>query len=150
MDYHTPFMEQALELAKQAFAVGEVPIGAIVVLDNQIIGRGFNQTEMTHDPTAHAELIAIREASQSIGNARLKNATLYVTIEPCAMCAGASVWARLKHVVFGAREPKGGALVSSLDYFNTPSINHRPTMIEGILSTECADLMKTFFKQKRS
>jgi tRNA(adenine34) deaminase len=146
---HDVFMAKALELAQQAFALGEVPIGAVVVLNQTIIGQGFNQTETTHDPTAHAEMIAIREASRHLGNARLSEATLYVTIEPCAMCAGASVWARVKNVVFGAREPKGGSLVSCLHYFDTPHINHRPHVIEGVLQDACAQLMKTFFKNKR-
>lgn len=146
---HDVFMAKAFELAEQAFALGEVPIGAVVVLNEKIIGQGFNQTETTQDPTAHAEIIAIREASRHIGNARLNDATLYVTIEPCAMCAGASVWARVKEVVFGAREPKGGALVSSLHYFDTPHINHRPQITEGILQDACAQLMKSFFINKR-
>jgi tRNA(adenine34) deaminase len=143
-------MAKALDLAKRADALGEVPIGAVVVLNGEIIGEGYNQTETKHDPTAHAEIMALQAASQAIKQARLLQATLYVTIEPCAMCAGASVWARVKQVVFGAREPKGGALISSLHYYETPSINHRPLIIEGVLKADCAQLMKSFFKTKRS
>ncbi len=143
-------MAKALDLAKRAYASGEVPIGAVVVLNGEIIGEGYNQTETKHDPTAHAEIIALQAASQTIKQARLLETTLYVTIEPCAMCAGASVWARVKQVVFGAREPKGGALISSLQYFETPAINHRPRIIEGVLKDNCAQLMTSFFKTKRS
>lgn len=150
MIQHEFFMAKALDLAKRADALGEVPIGAVVVLNGEIIGEGYNQTETKHDPTAHAEIMALQAASQAIKQARLLQATLYVTIEPCAMCAGASVWARVKQVVFGAREPKGGALISSLHYYETPSINHRPLIIEGVLKADCAQLMKSFFKTKRS
>lgn len=147
---HEYFMAKALALAQQAFAMNEVPIGAVVVLDNNIIGEGFNQTETKQDPTAHAEMLAIQAASQHLHQSRLLDATLYVTIEPCAMCAGASVWARVKQVVFGAKEPKGGALVSSLRYYDTQGINHRPTIVAGVLAQECSDLMKAFFKSKRT
>lgn len=150
MMHHEFFMAKALDLAKHAYTLGEVPIGAVVVLNGEIIGEGYNQTEAKHDPTAHAEIIAIQMASQTIKQARLLEATLYVTIEPCAMCAGASVWARVKQVVFGAKEPKGGALMSSLQYFETPAINHRPRIIEGVLKDDCAQLMTSFFKTKRS
>jgi tRNA(adenine34) deaminase len=150
MIQHEFFMAKALDLAKRAAALGEVPIGAVVVLNGEIIGEGYNQTETKHDPTAHAEIMAIQMASQKTKQARLLHATLYVTIEPCAMCAGASVWARVKQVVFGAREPKGGALISSLHYYETPSINHRPLIIEGVLQADCAQLMTSFFKTKRS
>ncbi len=150
MIQHEFFMAKALDLAKRAAALGEVPIGAVVVLNGEIIGEGYNQTETKHDPTAHAEIMALQAASQAIKQARLLQATLYVTIEPCAMCAGASVWARVKQVVFGAREPKGGALISSLHYYETPSINHRPLIIEGVLKDACAQLMTSFFKTKRS
>ena len=150
MIQHEFFMAKALDLAKRADALGEVPIGAVVVLNGEIIGEGYNQTETKHDPTAHAEIMALQAASQAIKQARLLQATLYVTIEPCAMCAGASVWARVKQVVFGAREPKGGALISSLHYYETPSINHRPLIIEGVLKDACAQLMTSFFKTKRS
>ena len=130
------FMQQALHLAEHAEAVGEVPVGAIVVLDQKIIGRGFNQPISTHDPSAHAEMLALREAASNIGNYRLSKATLYVTLEPCMMCMGAMVHARIERVVFGAPDSK-------------KALNHVLKMEGGILAEECGQKLKAFFQQRR-
>jgi len=138
------FMKQALLLAQQAFDQGEVPIGAVVVSNHQIIGKGYNQVENLQDPTAHAEILAITAAADYLGTKYLTECTLFVTIEPCVMCAGAIKWAQFKRIVFGAPEPKSG--FSRL----SPPILHKKTQItRGILQEECANLMKIFFKSRR-
>jgi tRNA(adenine34) deaminase len=146
---HEPFMLEALDLARQAHTRGEVPVGAVVVLDGQVIGRGANAPIATHDPTAHAEIIALREAARSIGNYRLEGATLYGTIEPCVMCAGAIVAARIKTLVFGARDIRFGGVRSKFRIADSDLLNHRVEIVEGVLGFECAQLLRDFFEERR-
>ena len=143
------WMRECLCLARDAAVRGEVPVGAIVVHDGVIIGRGYNLRESTADPTAHAEVIALREASQHLGFWRLLDATLYVTLEPCAMCAGALVNARISRVVYGCKDPKGGAVDSLFQIVTDPRLNHRLTVTSGILEQECADVLSEFFRERR-
>ncbi|MCB1685131.1 MAG: tRNA adenosine(34) deaminase TadA [Pseudomonadales bacterium] len=142
------FMAAALVQADAAAALGEVPVGAVLVADGVIIGRGCNQPIRAHDPTGHAEIFALREAALARSNYRLTGTTLYVTIEPCTMCAGALVHARIDRLVFGAREPKAGAIVSHPGWFT--GMNHRISVTEGVLGDECARRMKDFFEDRRS
>jgi tRNA(adenine34) deaminase len=144
------FMRAALDLARQARQLGEVPIGAVVVLDGAVIGRGFNQPIGAHDPTAHAEIVALRAAARSIANYRLTGATMYVTVEPCLMCVGALVHARVGQVVFGAPEPKAGALGSAFNVHESTRLNHRLEVTGGVLEEECRALMQQFFEQRRA
>lgn len=144
------YMREALRLAAHAGTRGEVPVGAVVVLDDVIIGRGHNRPIGAHDPTAHAEIVALRQAAAYLGNYRLTGADLYVTIEPCAMCAGALVHARLRRVVFGAREPRAGAVVSTARTLDLPGLNHRVELAEGLLADEAQRLMQAFFRQRRA
>lgn len=146
---HQQHMAKALMLAEDAAAIGEVPIGAIVVKDNIIIGKGFNQVEQLNDPTAHAEMIAISAACETLGNKYLKDSTLYVTLEPCAMCSGALVWSKLDKVVFGASDPKSGGCGSLFNIAGNNNLNHQLEVIQGILETDCEYLLKEFFKSKR-
>ena len=146
---HETFMRAALEQARLAARAGEVPVGAVVVIDGEVAGAGFNQPIGSHDPTAHAEVVAIRAAAERVGNYRLSGATLYVTIEPCLMCVGAMVHARLGTVVFGAPEPKAGAVVSTLAAHELPSLNHRMAAIGGVLEDECREVIQTFFRERR-
>jgi tRNA(adenine34) deaminase len=143
-------MREALAEACRARDAGEVPVGAVVVLDGQIAGRGFNQPIARHDPTAHAEIVALRDAAGARQNYRLPGATLYVTIEPCLMCVGALVHARVDTLVFGATEPKAGAIESTQRAQDHPALNHRLTVVSGVLARECADLVQTFFKAMRA
>jgi tRNA(adenine34) deaminase len=143
------FMREALRLAQMASDAGEVPVGAILVRKGQVIGRGFNQPVRTHDPSAHAEICALRDAGHVVGNYRLPDATLYVTIEPCTMCYGAIVHARIKRLVFGAAEPRYGAVISGQKLLENGHFNHRPDVLSGVLETECAQIMKQFFAAKR-
>ena len=143
------YMSQALELAKQAAKAGEVPVGAIVVADNQIIGQGYNRSITNYDPTAHAEIVAIRDAAKFTGNYRLVDCDLYVTIEPCAMFVGAMVHARIRRVIFGALEPRAGALVSQLKLMDKSYFNHSIEWQSGVLERDCAALIKDFFKCRR-
>jgi tRNA(adenine34) deaminase len=143
------FMREALRLADQAEQLGEVPVGAVVVKDNQIIGRGYNQPISSHDPTAHAEIVALRDAAKNIGNYRLVDCDLYVTIEPCAMCAGAIVHSRIAKVCFGATEPKAGAVISTQQFFSAPQLNHKVQHESGILEQECRGKISAFFEKKR-
>jgi tRNA(adenine34) deaminase len=142
-------MRQALDEARRAEAAGEVPIGAVAAIDGRIVGRGFNRPISAIDPTAHAEILALREAASAIGNYRLTDVDLYVTLEPCLMCVGALVYARVKTVIFGAREPRTGALVSLTRALDIPSLNHRFEIVEGVLEQECRDLVQAFFRQRR-
>ena len=142
-------MHAALDLARRARELGEVPVGAIVVLDGQIVGEGFNQPISANDPTAHAEIVALRQAAGRCGNYRLTGSTLYVTIEPCQMCVGAMVHARVAHVVFGAREPKAGALESAMRAHEHPALNHRLQATGGVLEEECRAVMQEFFQDRR-
>lgn len=145
----TTFMREALELARQAGDSGEVPVGALVVIDGRIVGRGFNQPIGATDPTAHAEIVALRDAAQAVGNYRLPGAVVYVTIEPCQMCVGAMVHARVVEVVFGAREPKAGAIESAMRAHEHPSLNHRMRARGGVLESECREVMQRFFASRR-
>lgn len=144
------WMQVALELAREAARHDEVPVGAVVVRENQIIGRGFNQPISGHDPTAHAEIMALRDAAQTMGNYRLPGCTLVVTVEPCTMCAGALVHARIEQLIFGAREPRAGAVCSSSRVLDNPGLNHKVTVIEGVLEKECKALMSAFFQERRN
>ena len=141
-------MAAALEEARKGLAAGEVPIGAVVVVDGRIIARAFNQPIGAVDPTAHAEVLALRDAARVVGNYRLTDATVYVTVEPCLMCVGALVHARVRHVEYGAVEPKTGALVSAIRALEAP-VNHRFTIGSGVLGEECAQLIRSFFEAKR-
>jgi tRNA(adenine34) deaminase len=143
-------MRAALEQAAMARALDEVPIGCVVVVDGAIVGSGYNRPISSHDPTAHAEIVALREAAQQAGNYRLTGATLYVTVEPCLMCVGAMVHARIGLVVFGAPEPKAGALVSATRAHELPSLNHRLDVLGGILEGECRQAIQDFFRERRS
>ncbi len=143
-------MLAALDEARRGLAAGEVPIGAVLAVDGQIVARAFNQPIGAVDPTAHAEVLVLREAAQRLGNYRLTGATLYVTVEPCLMCVGALVHARVAHVVYGAPEPKTGALVSTVRALDVPGLNHRFDVFAGVLENECRELIQTFFRQKRA
>ena len=143
-------MQQALELAQQAADRGEVPVGAIVVCNDQIIGRGGNAPILHNDPTAHAEIAALRDAARTMSNYRLPDCTLYVTLEPCAMCAGAIMHARIRRLVFGACDYKTGACGSIADLFAEPRLNHHTTVRGNVLAEECAALLSSFFKQRRA
>ncbi len=149
MEQDQLYMQQALELAQRAAELGEVPVGALVVLDGEVIGEGWNRPISGHDPTAHAEIMALREAADRVGNYRLVGASLYVTIEPCTMCAGAIVHARIERVVFGTTEPKAGALVSNQQLFDQPWLNHHPVYEGGLMADECAAVISDFFKRRR-
>ena len=143
------FMREALALAAQAEACGEVPVGALVVSEGAVVGCGYNQPIGTHDPSAHAEVVALRDAAARAGNYRLPGATLYVTLEPCAMCAGAIMHARIGRVVFGARDPKTGACGSVVDLFAT-ALNHHATVTGGVLGAECGARLSAFFSARRA
>lgn len=142
-------MREALRLAALAAGQGEVPVGAVVVLDDVIVGRGCNRPITARDPTAHAEVVALRQAAAYLGNYRLTGAQLYVTVEPCTMCAGALVHARIAQLVFGAREPRAGAVVSTAQVLAAPGLNHRVEVVEGVLAEEAQRLMQDFFRQRR-
>ncbi len=143
-------MRHALALAARAAESGEVPVGALVVVDGEIVGEGWNQPIATSDPTAHAEIVAMRAASQHLCNYRLSGATLVVTVEPCLMCVGAMVHARIGTVVYGAPEPRSGAMGSSIAAHETPGLNHRLMVVGGVLADECRALMQTFFRDRRA
>ena len=149
MDPHDTFMRAALDEARRARDAGEVPIGAVVVIDGQVVGRGFNQPISAADPTAHAEIVAMRAAARALGNYRLTDATMYVTIEPCLMCVGAMVHARVGTLVFGAPEPKAGAIVSSCRAHELPALNHRIEVVGGVLEDDCRAVIQEFFKTRR-
>jgi tRNA(adenine34) deaminase len=142
-------MRAALEQARAAGAAGEVPIGAVVALDGGIVGEGFNQPIGSADPTAHAEIVALRAAARAAGNYRLTGATLCVTVEPCAMCVGAIVHARIGTLVYGAAEPKTGAVCSTMKLLDDPSWNHRPEVVAGVMADDCRALLQEFFRGRR-
>lgn len=142
-------MRQALSQAQNAWALGEVPVGALVVKDDRVIATGFNQPIGTHDPTAHAEIMALRAAAELLGNYRLPGCELFVTLEPCAMCAGAMLHARLARVVFGAPDPKTGASGSVVDLFAQPQFNHHTELVGGVLADQCGALLREFFVERR-
>jgi len=142
-------MDAALEQARLGLAAGEVPIGAVLVIDDEIVARGYNQPISSCDPTAHAEILVLREAARAIGNYRVTSADLYVTLEPCLMCVGALVHARVRGVIYGAAEPKTGALVSTVRALDTPGLNHRFTAAGGVRGQEARELIQEFFREKR-
>lgn len=142
-------MRLALREATRALDHDDVPIGAVLVKDGEVIGSGHNERELRSDPTAHAEMIALREAARTISSWRVLETVMYVTLEPCAMCAGAIVLARVPRVVFGAADPKAGAAGSVLDVLNVPQLNHRPQVQSGLLAEDCAELLRTFFADRR-
>lgn len=143
------FMQRALELAQQAEVAGEVPVGAVIVKDNEIVAEGFNQPISTADPTAHAEIIAMRAAAKVLNNYRLNDCTLYVTLEPCSMCAGAMVHARVKRLVFGADDPRTGSVGSVMDIARHPVLNHQLEVSSGVMADESAAMLREFFRAKR-
>jgi tRNA(adenine34) deaminase len=147
---HIDYMRLALAQAAQAREAGEVPVGAIVVLDGAVVGAGFNQPIAATDPTAHAEVVAMRAAAAAIKNYRLSGATMYVTVEPCLMCVGAMVHARIGTVVYGATEPRSGAIVSMTSAHEFPGLNHRVEAIGGVLEDECRAIIQEFFKTRRA
>ena len=143
------WMQLALQLAAQAAAIDEVPIGAVVVRDGELLGQGFNQVISAADPSAHAEIIALRDAAQKVGNYRLSGATLYVTLEPCTMCAGALVHARIAELVFAAREPRAGVVCSNCHILEEPRYNHKVNWREGVLAQESSAMLQAFFRARR-
>ena len=143
------FMRMALELAREAWDAGEVPVGAVVVISDRVIGRGRNSPIAMTDPTAHAEILALREGAAAAGNYRLEDATVYSTLEPCVMCAGALVAARVRRLVFGARDLRFGGVRSKFRVADSDLLNHRVEIVEGVLGAECAELMQSFFARKR-
>ena len=147
---HEPFMRAALREARAAATAGEVPVGAVVVLGGEVIGRGRNGPIAASDPTAHAEIVALRDAARNMGNYRLPDATLYATVEPCVMCAGACLHARLAEVVFGAPDEKAGAVVSHGRVLDESAWNHRVRVTGGILAADAGELMRTFFRTRRA
>lgn len=143
------YMAEALALAREAWAAGEVPVGAVVVKDGEIVGRGYNAPISRHDPTAHAEIRALRDAAERLGNYRLPGCALYVTIEPCAMCAGAILHARIARVAYGAPDPKTGAAGSVTDLFAEPRLNHHAEVVGGVMAEACGGLISEFFAARR-
>jgi tRNA(adenine34) deaminase len=150
VDDHERWMRVALDEAMRAAEEGEVPVGAVVVIEGRILGRGHNRTEATHDPTAHAEILALGAASAALGDWRLTGASLYVTLEPCAMCAGAMILARVERVVFGPRDPKFGACGSVMDVLGVPRLNHHVDVVEDVLAAESRFALRTFFRRLRA
>jgi len=146
---HDLFMREALVLARQAATAGEVPVGAVVVVAGRVVGRGANSPVATCDPTAHAEVLALREAARALGNYRLEEATLYATLEPCVMCAGALVAARVKTLVFGTRDLRFGGVRSKFRLADSEILNHRVEIIEGVLAAECVETLQRFFEARR-
>jgi tRNA(adenine34) deaminase len=149
LDADLEFMQQALDEARAAALAGEVPVGAVLVRDAKIIARSGNRTIRDTDPTAHAEMVVLREAADALGNYRLTATTLYVTIEPCSMCAGAMIQARIPRLVYGCDDPKGGAVRSCFEILSDPRLNHRVEVKPGILATDCAALIQSFFAERR-
>jgi tRNA(adenine34) deaminase len=143
------FMREALDLARRAAEAGEVPVGAVIVRDGAIVGRGYNQPVSGNDPTAHAEMVALRDAAAGIGNYRLGECELFVTLEPCAMCAGAIMHARVSRVVYGAADPKSGACGSVVDLFAEGRLNHHAKIVAGVMADEAASLLRDFFAARR-
>jgi tRNA(adenine34) deaminase len=142
-------MEEALRCAQRALEAGEVPVGAVVVCNGQVVGCGWNRNIAASDPTAHAEVMALREAGAAVGNHRLEDCDLFVTIEPCAMCSGALVHARIRRLVYGADDPKAGAVHSVMQVLNHPQLNHKTEVRGGVLAGRCAEVLQSFFKSRR-
>lgn len=149
MSDNTRWMQRALELARHAEAEGEVPVGAVIVLDGEIIGEGWNQPISAQDSTAHAEIMALRQACQTMKNYRLPGADIFVTLEPCVMCAGALVHARIQRLFYATAEPKTGAAGSCVDAFSLPNLNHRVELVPGLLAEESSQLLRNFFRSRR-
>ena len=149
MDADIEFMQQALAEARESAVSGEVPIGAVLVHEGRILARAGNRTIRDCDPTAHAEIVVLREAARIIGNYRLADTTLYVTIEPCSMCAGAMIQARVARLVYGAAEPRGGAVQSCFEVLSHPDVNHRVQVTSGVLASDCSDVIQSFFAVRR-
>lgn len=149
MDNDEKYMLEAIKEAYKAQALDEVPVGCVIVKDNIIIARGHNLREMKNDSTMHAEMVAIRKACTKLSSWRLNGCSIYVTIEPCTMCAGAIMWSRFDRLIYGAKDTKGGAIVSSFHLFDSPNINHHPEIVGGILESECSSIIKNYFKNKR-
>ena len=149
VDTDLHYMQEALREARAAAEAGEVPVGAVLVVDGNILARGGNRTIRDCDPTAHAEMVVLRETAQNLKNYRLAGATLYVTIEPCSMCAGAMIQARVARLVYGAPEPRGGAAASCFQIFKHPAINHRVEVLSGVLAVDCAAVIQAFFAARR-
>ena len=143
------FMKMAVKEAMKAQDIDEVPVGCVIVKDNKVIARGFNKRETTQDPTSHAELKTLQKASKKLNSWRLDDCDIYVTLEPCIMCAGAIIQSRIRHVYFGAYDPKGGALGSSIDVLTANNINHHPEVTGGLLEEECSNILKEYFRHKR-
>jgi tRNA(adenine34) deaminase len=150
MSQHEEFMAEALRLARRGEAAGEVPVGAVVTLNGEIVGRGWNSPITRSDPTAHAEILALREAAAAAGNYRLEGATLYSTLEPCAMCAGALVNSRIARLVFGARDLRFGGVRSKFRIADCELLNHQVEVVEGVLAVDCVELLRDFFERRRS
>ena len=150
MEVHQLFMEHALASADEAEANGDVPVGAVVVFEGQVIGRGYNRREVDQDPTAHAEMMALKEAAEFIGSWRLEGCTLYVTLEPCPMCSGALVLSRIETVVFGCSDPKAGFMGTLIDLSNFPGLNHRFKVIGNVMEETCSSRLKQFFREIRA
>ena len=142
-------MQEALRCAQRALEAGEVPVGAVIVCNGEVVGRGWNRNLTDNDPTAHAEVVALREAGQNVGNYRLGDCELFATIEPCAMCAGATVYARVRRLVYGAEDPKAGAVHSILQVVNHPSLNHQMEVRGGVLAGRSAEILQEFFRNRR-
>ncbi len=149
MNLDEKYMRIALKEAQKAIIFDEVPVGAIIVKDDKIIARAFNKRETTNDPTSHAEVNAIRKACKKLNSWRLEDATIYVTVEPCSMCAGTLLQCRIGRIVYGAKDPKGGAIESSLKLFEAKNINHHPQILGGVLQQECSSIISNYFKSKR-
>lgn len=149
MNLDEKYMRIALKEAQKAIIFDEVPVGAIIVKDGKIIARAFNKRETTNDPTSHAEVNAIRKACKKLNSWRLEDATIYVTVEPCSMCAGTLLQCRIGRIVYGAKDPKGGAIESSLKLFEAKNINHHPQILGGVLQQECSSIISNYFKSKR-
>ena len=143
------WMQEALRCAQRALEAGEVPVGAVVVHNGKVVGRGFNRNILDHDPTAHAEIIALREAGAAVGNHRLGECDLFATIEPCAMCAGAIIHARIRRLVYGAEDPKAGAVHSAMRVLNHPAVNHQVEVRSGVRAGKCAEVVQEFFRARR-
>ena len=149
MEKDIEFMKLALEQAKKAYKKDEVPIGAVIVCNDKVVAKGFNIREKRNDPTGHAEIVAVKKACKKRRSWRLEDCTIYVTVEPCSMCAGALLWTRIRRIVFGAFDAKGGALGSSYNLFEQKNLNHKAEITSGVLEEECSKIMKDFFKTKR-
>ena len=149
MEFDAPYMDLALAEAAKAEAAGEVPVGAVIIFEDKVIARAFNQPISANDPTAHAEIIALREAGRAMGNYRLSGVTMYCTVEPCMMCAGAMVHARIARLVFGTPDPKAGSAGSIYNVLTDPRLNHRVEVVTGVREDECAALLREFFARRR-